>query len=103
MKFVSTRGQAEPVSFTEAVAIGLAPDGGLYLPQKLPALGPYLAKWEPLGFADLAFEFLRLFATDIEASALRTIVRKTYGTFGAAETLAPLRKLDDKVYVLELF
>jgi threonine synthase len=103
MKFVSTRGQADPVSFTEAVAIGLAPDGGLYLPQKLPAIGPHLAKWESLGFADLAFEFLQLFATDIEPAALRTIVRKTYGTFGQADTLAPLRRLDDKVYVLELF
>lgn len=103
MKFVSTRGQAEPVSFTEAVAIGLAPDGGLYLPQKLPAIGPLLPKWESLGFADLAFEFLQLFATDIEPEALRTIVRKTYGTFGQAETLAPLRRLDDKLYVLELF
>ena len=103
MKFVSTRGQAEPVSFTEAVAIGLAPDGGLYLPQKLPAIAPLLASWESLGFADLAFEFLQLFATDIEPAALRSIVRKTYGTFGQAETLAPLRRLDDKLYVLELF
>jgi threonine synthase len=103
MKFVSTRGQAEPVSFTEAVAIGLAPDGGLYLPQKLPALGPHLARWEALGFADLAFEFLQLFATDIEAAELRAIVQKTYGTFGQAETLAPLRRLDEKLHVLELF
>jgi threonine synthase len=103
MKFVSTRGQAEPVSFSEAVAIGLAPDGGLYLPQKLPAIGPHLAKWETLGFADLAFEFLQLFATDIEPAALRAIVRKTYGTFGSADTLVPLRRLDDKLYVLELF
>jgi threonine synthase len=103
MKFVSTRGQAEEVSFSEAVAIGLAPDGGLYLPQKLPNLAPLLAKWEALGFADLAFEFLQLFATDIEPSALRGIVRKTYGTFGTADTLAPLVKLDDKLRVLELF
>lgn len=103
MKFVSTRGQAEEVSFTEAVAIGLAPDGGLYLPQKLPNLAPHLSKWETLGYADLAFEFLSLFATDIEPATLRSIVRKTYGTFGHVETLAPMRKLDDKLYVLELF
>ena len=54
MKFVSTRGQSEPVGFTEAVALGLAPDGGLFLPQKLPNLAPHLAGWESLGFADLA-------------------------------------------------
>lgn len=103
MKFVSTRGQSEPLSFSEAVAVGLASDGGLFLPQKLPNLAPHLAKWESLGFTDLAYEFLQLFATDIDPTALRTIVRKTYGTFGSAETLAPLRKLDDKLHVLELF
>lgn len=103
MKFVSTRGQTEPVGFSEAVAIGLAPDGGLFLPEKLPNLTAHLPQWESLGFADLAFEFLRLFATDLEPAALRGIVRKTYGTFGSADTLAPLRKLDDQLHVLELF
>ncbi|MBL9217248.1 MAG: threonine synthase [Opitutaceae bacterium] len=103
MKFVSTRGQSEPVGFTEAVALGLAPDGGLFLPQKLPNLAPHLAGWESLGFADLAYEFLKLFATDLPPDVLRGIVQKTYGTFGQAETLAPLRKLDDRLFVLELF
>ena len=103
MKFVSTRGQTEALDFSEAVAVGLAPDGGLFLPQKLPDLTPHLAKWEGLGYADLAFEFLRLFATDLEPAVLRDIVQRTYGTFAPAETIAPLRKLDDKLYVLELF
>jgi len=103
MKFVSTRGQTEALSFSEAVAVGLAPDGGLFLPQKLPDLVPHLVKWQGLGYADLAFEFLRLFATDLEPAVLRGIVQQTYGTFAPAETLAPLRKLDDKLYVLELF
>src|SRR5882757_222388 len=103
MKFVSTRGQTEALEFSEAVAVGLAPDGGLFLPQKLPDLTPHLAKWEGLGYADLAFEFLRLFATDIEPAVLRGIVQKTYGTFAPAETIAPLRKLDSNLYVLELF
>lgn len=103
MKFVSTRGQTDPVGFGEAVAIGLAPDGGLFLPEKLPNLAAHLPQWESLGYADLAFEFMRLFATDLEPAALRGIVRKTYGTFGSADTLAPLRRLDEKLHVLELF
>jgi len=103
MQFVSTRGQAEPVSFSEAVALGLAPDGGLFLPQKLPAIAPLLPQWEGLGYADLAFEFLRLLATDIEAETLRGIVQRTYGTFTPTEALAPLKKLDGNLYVLELF
>ena len=42
MKFVSTRGQADAVSFSEAVAQGLAPDGGLYLPSEFPDITPFL-------------------------------------------------------------
>jgi threonine synthase len=103
MQFVSTRGQAEPVSFTEAVALGLAPDGGLFLPQKLPALAPLLPRWESLGYADLAFEFLRLFATDLEAETLRGITQRTYGTFTPAEAMLPLKRLDAHLHVLELF
>jgi threonine synthase len=103
MKYVSTRGQTDPVGFSQAVALGLAPDGGLFLPQKLPNLAPHLTKWESLGFADLAHEFLKLFATDLSPDVLRSIVLKTYGTFGSAGTLAPLRKLDDRLFVLELF
>jgi threonine synthase len=103
MKFVSTRGQTEAFDFSEAVAAGLASDGGLFLPQKLPDIVPHLAKWEGLGYTDLAFEFLRLFATDLDPAVLRDIVQRSYGTFAPAETLAPLRKLDDKLHVLELF
>ena len=43
MKFISTRGQTEPHSFSRAVAVGLAPDGGLFLPEMLPDLSPRLA------------------------------------------------------------
>ena len=103
MKFISTRGQSEPVGFSQAVAIGLAPDGGLFLPEKLPDISGQLAKWEKLGYADLCFEFLRLFATDIEPAVLRGIIQKTYGGFSHADALAPLKKLDDRLYVLELF
>ena len=103
MKFVSTRGQTEPLGFADAVATGLAPDGGLFLPERLPNLTVHLPQWESLGYADLAFAFLQLFATDMKPEVLRGLVQKTYGTFGSADTLAPLRKLDDKLYVLELF
>jgi threonine synthase len=103
MKFVSTRGQTEPLGFADAVATGLAPDGGLFLPERLPNLTGHLPQWESLSYADLAFAFLQLFATDMKPEVLRSLVQKTYGTFGSADTLAPLRKLEDKLYVLELF
>ncbi|MDB6114318.1 MAG: thrC [Lacunisphaera sp.] len=102
MKFVSTRGQTGPKSFSEAVAIGLAPDGGLFLPEALPDISGELPKWGKLGYADLCFEFMRLFATDIEPAVLRALIQKSYRTFSHPD-IAPLRKLDDRTYVLELF
>ena len=102
MKFISTRGQTQPHSFTEAVAVGLAPDGGLFLPEQLPDMSGELSKWEGLGYADLCFEFMRMFATDIEPAVLRALIRKSYGAFLHPD-IAPLRKLDNRTYVLELF
>ena len=102
MKFISTRGQTRPHRFTEAVAVGLAPDGGLFLPEQLPDMSGELSKWEGLGYADLCFEFMRMFATDIEPAVLRALIRKSYGAFLHPD-IAPLRKLDDRTHVLELF
>ncbi len=103
MRFISTRGQAPSLGFSEAVATGLAPDGGLYLPESLPAFtAADLARFEPLGYADLCFEFLRRFATDIPADELRAIITAAYAAFDRAD-VAPLIPLDASTYVLELF
>ncbi|HVZ65323.1 MAG TPA: threonine synthase [Lacunisphaera sp.] len=102
MKFVSTRGRTEPHSFSQAVAVGLAPDGGLFLPERLPDLADRLASWQKLGYAQLAAEFLAIFATDLGADVLAPIVQRSYAHFSHPE-IAPLRKLDDRTYVLELF
>lgn len=102
MKYVSTRGQTDPVSFGEAVATGLAPDGGLFLPESLPDISPRLAGWGSLDYAALCTEFLSLFATDMPREVLARLIRRSYGTFTHPE-IAPLRKIDDRLYVLELF
>ncbi len=102
MRFISTRGQTDPVAFSEAVALGLAPDGGLFLPESLPDVSPRLATWRNLSYADLCTEFLQLFATDVPEETLEKLVHRSYGTFTNPE-IAPLRKLDDSLYVLELF
>lgn len=102
MRFVSTRGQSPAVSFTEAVAIGLAPDGGLYLPEALPDLTPRLRGWSQLSYAELCAEFMGLFATDVPEEVLDRLVRRSYATFSHPE-IAPLRRLDERTYVLELF
>ena len=99
MRFISTRGQTPPVRFSEAVATGLAPDGGLYLPETLPDLSGDLKRFEGLGYADLCFEFLRIFANDIEPATLRQIIAKSYTTF-SDPAIAPLKPLAKNLYVL---
>ena len=68
MRYISTRGGMEPRSFVEVLLEGLAPDGGLVVPQEYPVLTP--ADWEAmrgLSYPDLAFNLLRMFADDIPA------------------------------------
>lgn len=102
MQFISTRGQVPPVSFSTAVAEGLAPDGGLYLPEALPDLEPYLADWSQLGYAELCEAFFSIFATDIDPAELKKIVARSYTKFDHPE-IAPIVKLSEERYVLELF
>ena len=102
MRFISTRGQTPPHTFTEAVAVGLAPDGGLFLPEFLPDLSPRLRAWSQAGYPELCTEFLRLFATDLPEETLARIVHRSYATFTHPE-IAPLVRLDRNLHVLELF
>lgn len=102
MRFVSTRGLVPPLGFADAVATGLAPDGGLYVPEKLPDISTLWPQWAGLNYTGLCFEFMRIFATDIPVEVLRTIVAKSYTKFDHPDT-APLVKLDERTYVLELF
>lgn len=103
MRFISTRGQTPALGFSDAVATGLAPDGGLYLPETLPQFtAADLARFEPLPYAELCFEFLKHFATDIPPATLRAIIGKSYTTFSDPR-IAPIVSLDERTSVLELF
>jgi threonine synthase len=103
MKFISTRGQTVPLGFSDAVATGLAPDGGLYLPETLPQFSAAeLSGFEGLPYPELCFQFLRRFATDIPAETLRALIAASYTKFAEA-SIAPLKQLGKNLYVLELF
>ncbi len=102
MRFVSTRGQTSPLGFSDAVATGLAPDGGLFLPETLPDFSRDLARFEKLSYAELCFEFMRVFATDIPADTLRALVHASYTKF-TDPAIAPLKPLAKNLYVLELW
>ena len=79
MQYISTRGYSEPQTFCDILLGGLAPDGGLYLPDHYPQISAdELDKWRKLSYAELAFEILSRFITDIPRDDLRAIVGKTY-------------------------
>ncbi|HWI78483.1 MAG TPA: threonine synthase [Ramlibacter sp.] len=101
MLYVSTRGHADRKHFCEILLEGLAPDGGLYLPERYPQVdAATLAKWRGLPYADLAFEILSLYIDDIPAADLKTLCRKTYTpeVFGS-EAIVPLKKLEQGIYL----
>ena len=102
MKFTSTRGESRKLTFLEAVAEGLAPDGGLYVPENMPDISGLLKGWEGLSYPDLCFEFLRLFSEDIPDGDLKKIVDCSYKKFDDP-AIAPLKKLDDSLWLLELY
>lgn len=111
MKYVSTRGAAPAKNFTEILLGGLAPDGGLYLPEAYPKVTrAELDAWRNLSYPDLAFALLSKFATDITANDLAAIINKTYTASvycnGRADSnasdITPLRTLAPGVHILEL-
>jgi threonine synthase len=102
MRYVSTRGGSPPVGFSDAVAAGLAPDGGLFVPETLPDLSAELGGLCGLPYAELCTRFLSHFATDIPEPELGALVEQSYRRFERPE-IAPLHPLSPEVDVLELF
>ena len=105
MHYLSTRAasddKTEGKRFCEILLEGLAPDGGLYLPESYPQVdAATLAKWRGLPYADLAFEVLSLYIDDIPAADLKAICVKTYTeeVFGSRE-IVPLRPLEEGLYL----
>lgn len=104
MKYISTRGQVAPIGFIDAILMGLADDGGLLVPERIPQLSEEtLKQWQQLSYQELAIEVFSLFINDeIPRDDLKQLVQDSYGTF-RHEEVTPVRKLADNRYVLELF
>ena len=105
MNYLSTRGDATPRQFCDILLEGLAPDGGLYLPEHYPQVDRMtLDHWRHLyaqhGYATLAFEILSLYIDDMPAADLKALCEKTYTpeVFGTLE-IVPLKKLQDGFYL----
>jgi len=90
MRYLSTRGHADRKQFCEILLEGLAPDGGLYLPESYPQLDDLALTrlreiWQSQGYAALAFEILSLYIDDIPAA----VSRPTHQRFLARKKSCP--------------
>ncbi|MCB6183807.1 threonine synthase [Leeia sp. TBRC 13508] len=104
MQYVSTRGGMSPQTFSQVLLSGLAPDGGLAMCETYPQVSSdELNAWRKLSYAELAFEIIRKFATDIPEADLRDIISRTYTeeVFGTAD-ITPVKTLAPNLHVLAL-
>lgn len=111
MKYISTRGQSPALGFSEILLGGLAPDGGLYLPETYPRFSEAdLNAMRGMNYRDLAFAILSRLIADIPGQDLRAIIDKTYRADvychtrqgQNAEDITPTLKLEDGLYLLSL-
>jgi threonine synthase len=111
MKYISTRGQSPALSFSEILLGGLAPDGGLYMPESYPQFTDAdLTAMRGMNYRDLAFAVLSRLVDDIPSADLKSIIDKTYrpevychARAGQnAADITPTLKLEDNLYLLSL-
>lgn len=100
--YKSTRNSNLKVTASEAILKGLAPDGGLFVPEKLPVLGKSMEELKDLNYQDTAYEVMKCFLTDFTEEELRNCIEKAYDSKFDDEAIAPLVKVED-TYYLELF
>lgn len=104
MKYISTRGNAPKLAFDDVLLAGLARDGGLYLPETWPTFSSaQIAAMKDMSYTQVAVQVMLPFVEGaVDEADLRRIVEETYGVFDGDDP-APLVKLSDGEYVLELF
>ena len=104
MRFISTRGEAPTLSFSDALLAGLARDGGLYLPEEWPVLPPEtIAGFAGRPFHEVAVEVLKPFVgQEIAEADLSAMAREAYASFGHP-AVTPLQQIGRNTFVLELF
>ncbi|GAB5550668.1 MAG: threonine synthase [Saprospiraceae bacterium] len=107
LKFISNKGGAPAVDIEIAILDGYAPDGGLYVPERLPTISKsQLESWQSLSFEQLAFEITSLFIdrSIISSDDLKSIITNAYSSFEKTEVI-PIPKLKSQkdTYIMELF
>jgi len=104
MKYISTRGGCEPKSFEDVILTGLAPDGGLFVPEELPHFSKdEIASWAGLSYEELALKIMTPFVDGaIPQDDLKQLIDTSYATFRHG-AIAPLIQTGHNEWILELF
>ncbi|MHA7966062.1 threonine synthase [Paenibacillus sp. CAU 1782] len=104
MRYISTRGKVEPVGFIDAFMMGLGDDGGLLVPEQIPAVSQEtLKEWQKLSYQELVLAIFELYTNgEIPQNELKELVESSYSTFRHSE-VTPVKHIRDDLYLLELF
>ena len=102
IKYVSTRGDKEKVTASQAILRGIAPDGGLYVPETFPKLDKSLTELKGLNYREIAYEVMKLFLTDFTEEELKACIDSAYDSKFDTEEIVPMKEADGLTY-LELF
>ena len=104
MRYISTRGRSGPVTVGDAFLNGLAPDGGLFLPESFPVAPETLVKtitdWN---YQELASVILGLFLTDYTRQELAACIKKAYGEQFDTPAVTPVAMVGENLGFLELW
>lgn len=100
--YKSTRGNEEKVTASRAILEGLAADGGLFVPEKLPALERTMAELAKMDYRETAYEVMKLLLTDFMEAELKDCIDRAYDGKFDTEAIAPLAEVEGNFY-LELF
>ncbi|USS92073.1 threonine synthase [Fructobacillus americanaquae] len=103
MEYVSTRGEAPAVSAAQAILRGLAPDGGLYVPNQWPTLHLDLKTIGQQSYQDLAVEIFAAFLPDFTKAEIQAVVQAAYGSQWDTDKIVPIKDAGNNLYYLELF
>lgn len=102
MLYRSTRNREEKATASQAILKGLAEQGGLFVPDQIPALDVSVEELSGMTYQETAYEVMKLFLTDFTEEELKSCIKNAYDSKFDTEEIAPITKAQD-AYYLELF
>lgn len=102
LMYNSTRNKQETATASQAILKGLATDGGLFVPQSIPALDKTVEELSKMSYQEVAYEVMKLYITDFTEEELKNCINRAYDSKFDTTEIAPMVKKDG-AYYLELF